>query len=149
MPQTGGLLPYLSIKDNIDYKIDIASCSARKLGFDIYDKEKLKKRADELFSAFSLISLLNRKPHELSIGQRQRAVFVKTLCSNPKLVLIDEPTSSLDPEHGDILFKMIVDNCKNFNMAALIVTHDTKLVQSHGLRRLLYVKKTANSGCFM
>lgn len=148
MPQTGGLLPYLSIKDNIDYKIDIASCSARKLGFDFYDKAKLKKRADDLFSAFSLSSLLNRKPHELSIGQRQRAVFVKTLCSNPKLVLIDEPTSSLDPEHGDILFKMIVDYCKNLGMAALIVTHDTKLVMSHGLRRLLYVRKTANSGSF-
>lgn len=148
MPQTGGLLPYLSIKDNIDYKIDIARKSAHKLGLETDIKDRLLKRSDALFDAFSLGDLLNRKPHELSIGQRQRAVFVKTLCSNPKLVLIDEPTSSLDPEHGDMLFKMIVECCKNENMAAIIVTHDSNLVLSHGLRRLEYVKKTANSGSF-
>ena len=100
-------------------------------------------------SQFSMDSLLDRYPHELSIGQRQRAVFLKTISHKPKIVFIDEPTSSLDPEHGKILFESIVSLSRQLDMCALVVTHDLLLVKNFNLKSLSYAKIDANEGQFV
>lgn len=149
MPQTGGLIPYLTIKDNLKIQIDVASDARNKLTSQKVNKKEILEKSYDNLKNFGLSDFLDRYPHELSIGQRQRAVFFKTLCHNPRVVLIDEPTSSLDPEHGQMLFSNIVTVCSNQNMCALVVTHDLDLVKNNNLPSLEYQKIDGNTGEFV
>ncbi len=149
MPQTGGLIPYLSIKDNLKVQIEVASDARNKLTHQKVNKKDLFEKSYENLKTFGLSDYLDRYPHELSIGQRQRAVFFKTLCHAPRVVLIDEPTSSLDPEHGQMLFSNIVTVCSSQNMCALVVTHDLDLVKTNNLSSLEYQKMDGNTGEFV
>ena len=71
-----------------------------------------------------LESLLHKYPSELSIGQRQRALFLRALSHQPRLVLMDEPTSALDPDNAHTLFSLIEDIAHRAKMSVIIVTHD-------------------------
>ena len=149
MPQTGGLIPYLTIKENLKLQIEVSADSFYKLEGKKLDTKALYQEVHEKMSQFSMDSLLDRYPHELSIGQRQRAVFLKTISHKPKIVFIDEPTSSLDPEHGKILFESIVSLSRQLDMCALVVTHDLLLVKNFNLKSLSYAKIDANEGQFV
>ena len=148
MPQSGGLIPYLTVKENLKLQIDVGSESFFKLTGRKNDKKALFQDVLEKCRIFSLDTLLDRYPHELSIGQRQRAVFLKTVSHKPKIVFIDEPTSSLDPEHGKILFENIVSLSGQLDMCALVVTHDLDLVKEFSLKSIAYQSVDAKSGCF-
>lgn len=78
-----------------------------------------------------LTAHLHKLPEQLSIGQRQRALFIRSIAHFPKLLLIDEPTSSLDPDNAVILFKLIEEIAADTQMGVLIVTHDLKSVASY------------------
>lgn len=149
MPQTGGLIPYLTIKENLKLQIEVSADSFYKLTNKKLDTKKMYQEVLEKMQKFSMDSLLDRYPHELSIGQRQRAVFLKTISHNPKIVFIDEPTSSLDPEHGKILFDSIVSLSRQLDMCALVVTHDLNLVNKFSLKSLSYQSLDAQSGRFV
>ena len=121
MPQTNGLLPFLSVFDNLKVQIDI-SCKS-------YSQDKRQALLDDallMVKTLGISDCINKKPHEMSIGQRQRASFIRSIAHRPYLVLIDEPTSALDPMHAQDIFSTIFDICKNYNLAALVVTHDQK-----------------------
>ena len=149
MPQTGGLIPYLTIKENLKLQIEVSADSFYKLTGKKLDTKVMFHDVIENMKKFSMDSLLDRYPHELSIGQRQRAVFLKTISHNPKIVFIDEPTSSLDPEHGKILFDSIVSLSRQLDMCALVVTHDLGLVKDFNLKSLYYEMVDANKGRFV
>lgn len=149
MPQTGGLIPYLTIKENLKLQIEVSADSFYKLTGKTLDTKEMYQDVLEKMLKFSMDSLLDRYPHELSIGQRQRAVFLKTISHNPKIVFIDEPTSSLDPEHGKILFDSIVSLSRQLDMCALVVTHDLNLVNKFSLKSLFYQSLDAQSGRFV
>lgn len=149
MPQTGGLIPYLTIKENLKLQIEVSADSFYKLTGKKPDTKVMFHEVLEKMQKFSMDSLLDRYPHELSIGQRQRAVFLKTISHNPKIVFIDEPTSSLDPEHGKILFDSIVSLSRQLDMCALVVTHDLNLVNKFSLKSLSYQSLDAQSGQFV
>ncbi|MGN1394095.1 MAG: ATP-binding cassette domain-containing protein [Succinivibrionaceae bacterium] len=114
MPQTGGLLPFLTVKDNIKLVQDFA----KKYSFGVND----------LCKTLGIEHLLNKYPHELSIGQRQRAVFVKSIAYEPQFLLIDEPTSALDPHNACLLVSEIKKTTVKYGIGAVIVTHDIDLV---------------------
>ncbi len=149
MPQTGGLIPYLTVKENLKLQIEVSADSFYKLTGKKLDTKEMYQDVLEKMQKFSMDSLLDRYPHELSIGQRQRAVFLKTISHNPKIVFIDEPTSSLDPEHGKILFDSIVSLSRQLDMCALVVTHDLNLVNKFSLKSLSYQSLDAQSGRFV
>lgn len=121
MPQTNGLLPFLSVFDNLKVQIDV-SCKS-------FSRDKRQSLLDDalfMVKTLGISDCINKKPHEMSIGQRQRASFVRSVAHRPYLVLIDEPTSALDPMHAKDIFSIIFDICKNYNLASLVVTHDQK-----------------------
>ena len=151
MPQMGGLIPYLNIEDNINLQIEVALSMRKKLGIKQNEtKKELKENALSLLKEFNLFELLKRFPQELSIGQRQRAVFIKAISHHPTLLLIDEPTSSLDPEHGDLLFNNIITFCKEKNVGSIVVTHDLNLVNKNNLKSLVYEREQgSNIGKFI
>lgn len=76
--------------------------------------------------------LLDRKPHEVSIGQAQRVGIIRALIASPSLVLFDEPLSALDATTQKHTARLISDLQDEEGFAALIVTHDLGYAAAHG-----------------
>lgn len=84
-----------------------------------------QRRCEELFDLLGLdISLLERFPPELSGGQLQRVVVAIALGSNPKLLLLDEPTTALDPESKEAMIGLLKTLQESMGFKMLFVTHD-------------------------
>ena len=90
-----------------------------------------------------LDGLLDKFPHELSIGQRQRALFLRAIAHKPRLLLIDEPTSALDPDNAQTLFELIDEIAHVSRISILVVTHDLKAAERY--RRYLYDREHSHS----
>ena len=70
---------------------------------------------------------MQKLPSQLSIGQQQRVSIARALINEPKLLLADEPTSSLDDENAVTVADMLSKLAKQFGTALVIVTHDQRL----------------------
>jgi peptide/nickel transport system ATP-binding protein len=82
-------------------------------------------KIEKLFAQVGLdISLLGRFPPELSGGQLQRVVIAMALSRDPKLILLDEPTTALDPKTRDIILDLLKTLQREFGFKMLFVTHD-------------------------
>lgn len=91
--------------------------------------ENVKRKFELLEKHIKTLKLtdhLDKKPEELSIGQRQRALFLRAIAHHPHLLLVDEPTSALDPENANNLFELIDEITHQERMSVLVVTHDLK-----------------------
>ena len=82
------------------------------------------KRAAELLETLGLAARLSRYPNQLSGGEQQRVSLARALINNPKIVLADEPTGNLDPEHSAEVWQMMIQLNKQREQAFVIVTHD-------------------------
>jgi ABC-type lipoprotein export system ATPase subunit len=90
-------------------------------------KSENEEVAKETLIRLGLESELYKKPSELSIGQQQRANIARAIINNPKLILADEPTSSLDDENTEIVFHLLKESALKCGAALVIVTHDQRL----------------------
>lgn len=87
---------------------------------------------DEAFRLLDRVGLLHmadKRADELSGGQRQRIGICRALIQNPKLLLIDEPTASLDPKTSRQIMRLITELCRERGLAAIINIHDVALAQ--------------------
>ncbi|MEV6070403.1 ABC transporter ATP-binding protein [Nocardia sp. NPDC052001] len=87
-------------------------------------RREARSHARELLDAVGLAGQENKRPAQLSGGQRQRVNIARALMNNPALLVIDEPTSSLDQERGAAIIDLIVRISREHNAATLLVTHD-------------------------
>jgi len=69
----------------------------------LYNVRRVRERIDELAAALDLGALLDRPAGQLSAGQKTRVALAKSLINRPELLLLDEPTASLDPDTGDLV----------------------------------------------
>lgn len=106
--QDYALFPFMTVEQNI------------KFGMKTKDKDKL----NYLLELTHLNGLEKRYPHELSGGQQQRVALARTLASDPKILLMDEPFSSLDTDLVDELRKDLKNIIKYQNITTILVTHN-------------------------
>jgi len=125
--QTGGLLPFLSVRQNIDLPRRLCGLAAGS------------ELVEDVIARLQLRPLLGKLPRQLSIGERQRVAFVRAISHQPDLLLADEPTAALDPVQARKLFDLIIDIVHQFQIAALLVTHDWDLVRDCGIRNIIGV----------
>ncbi|WP_372472880.1 ABC transporter ATP-binding protein [Capnocytophaga sp. ARDL2] len=91
------------------------------------NKNKNTEKAKELLQQLGLSDHITKNPSELSVGQQQRVNIARALINEPKIILADEPSSSLDDENAQIVAQLLQDLAKKYNAALLIVTHDQRL----------------------
>ena len=84
-------------------------------------------RAKYLSEQLGIEPLLKRKVFELSGGEMQRVSIARAMMNHPKIILADEPTSSLDDDNCDLVFQLLAENAREAGASLLIVTHDHRL----------------------
>ena len=90
----------------------------------LYSVKKLNEKIDYLVSKLRLESLLNRVTGELSSGQKNRISLAKAIINDPSVLLLDEPTASLDPEVGDFVRTFLENYKKERKVSILLASHN-------------------------
>ena len=91
------------------------------------DERSANVRAMKLLRAASVAHRASHLPGEMSGGEQQRTAVARALANNPEILLADEPTGSLDPNHAAAVFDLLLDLVRKQKMAMLFVTHDMNL----------------------
>lgn len=95
---------------------------------------------DDVEAAYSILERVglagyeNNRADELSGGQRQRVGIARAIIQRPKILLVDEPTSSLDPETSDAVMELLVEVADEENIPVLINIHDVHLAEEYADR---------------
>ena len=95
----------------------------------LYGVVEINKRVDEMVTDLNLKNFLYKKTGELSSGQKNRVSLAKSLINKPKLLFLDEPTASLDPDVGDFVREYIEKYKKNNELTILLASHNMKEVE--------------------
>lgn len=91
-------------------------------------KHEYRQRSTEILKAVGLEDWVNYYPQNLSGGQKQRVAIARALVSQPKLVLADEPTASLDSKSGRDVVEIMQTLAKEEGCTVLLVTHDNRIL---------------------
>lgn len=86
-------------------------------------------RAMKLLKAANVAHRAGHFPAEMSGGEQQRVAIARSVANGPEILLADEPTGSLDPEHATIVFDLLLDLVRKSKMSMLFVTHDMNLAK--------------------
>lgn len=89
--------------------------------------KKHSKRALNLLEKLDVANQAHKLPAQLSIGQQQRVSIARALMNEPKVLLADEPTSSLDDKNAENVIELLTSLSKEYKAALLIVTHDGRI----------------------
>ena len=95
----------------------------------LYGVKNLENRIKEISEDLNLNLYLNKKTGELSSGQKNRVSLAKSLINKPKLLFLDEPTASLDPDIGDFVRNYIEEYKKNNELTILLASHNMREVE--------------------
>ena len=95
----------------------------------LYGVSNLKEKIINLMDDLNLINFRNRKTGELSSGQKNRVSLAKSLINEPEILLLDEPTASLDPDVGDFIRSYIESFASKKNTTILLASHNMNEVE--------------------
>lgn len=109
------LIPYLTAKQNVEMPMLLSGFSGRS------------QRADELLDMVGLSHRKNSRLDQMSGGEQQRVAIAIALSNNPKLLLADEPTGSVDTATSKLILDVFRELNRAMGVTIIIVTHDTKL----------------------
>ena len=107
--QDYALFPHLTVKQNLEYPINYRNSDYK---------------IDDIIDLIKLPNSLNKFPHELSGGEQQRVALARSIISNPDLLLLDEPFSSLDLNLREEIRDDTLHLLQSSNVSTIIVTHD-------------------------
>jgi len=86
-------------------------------------------RAMKLLKLANVAHRATHFPAEMSGGEQQRVAIARAIANNPEILLADEPTGSLDPNHANVVFDLLLDLVRKSKMSMLFVTHDMNLAK--------------------
>ena len=95
----------------------------------LYDVKNLKKKIEILIEKLRLSEIINKLTGELSSGQKNRVSLAKSIINNPTVLLLDEPTASLDPETGDFVRSFLESYQKENKASILLASHNMSEVE--------------------
>ena len=95
----------------------------------LYDVKNLKKKIEMLSEKLRLREIINKLTGELSSGQKNRVSLAKSIINNPTVLLLDEPTASLDPETGDFVRSFLESYQKENKASILLASHNMSEVE--------------------
>ena len=95
----------------------------------MYEVSNIKEKIDTLVEDLNLNEFKNRKTGELSSGQKNRVSLAKSLINSPEILLLDEPTASLDPDTGDYIRTYIEDYAFKNQTTILLASHNMNEVE--------------------
>ena len=116
--QAFNLVPFLTARENLTMMASISGV----------DRGVIEDRATELLEELGLDDREKNLPEELSGGERQRVAIGRALVTDPDLILVDEPTASLDSERGAQVVEMLANEIRTRGKAGIMVTHDLRMV---------------------
>jgi molybdate/tungstate transport system ATP-binding protein len=114
LPQGAALFPHLSVWRNVAYALDGTRRERRTAAMAWLDR-------------LGLGALAERFPAQLSGGQKQRVALLRALARHPALLLLDEPTASLDAATGETIMAELIARTRELGIPALVATHDALL----------------------
>jgi len=117
--QSYNLIPFLSAVENVELP----------LMFEPYDRAALRRRALELLELVGLGHRVDHSPTKMSGGEQQRTAIARSLISNPKLILADEPTANLDHRTGATVVRLLRDLCTDLGVTVVASTHDPTVAE--------------------
>jgi putative ABC transport system ATP-binding protein len=117
--QSHNLIPFLTARQNVLFPLDLVG----KKG------EAAHNRVMELLEFMEISERADSLPALLSGGEQQRVAIARALANNPKLILADEPTASLDTERGKRVMGMLKKIARENQTAVIAVTHDARMVK--------------------
>ncbi|MED3884953.1 ABC transporter ATP-binding protein [Priestia aryabhattai] len=116
--QSANLIPYLTVRDQL---LLVTELKGNR-------NKEAKKRADDLLEKLGLAHRKHHYPESLSGGESQRVAIARAWMNNPEIIFADEPTASLDSERGRAVVQMLADEVKLRGKAAVMVTHDQRML---------------------
>lgn len=116
--QSYNLIPVLSLRENVEFPLLRHGLSVTRR----------RERAAEYLAAVGLSELMDRRPGEISGGQRQRTAIARALVTEPALVIADEPTANLDSRTSHDIIALLDRMRAQFNTSVVICTHETSLI---------------------
>lgn len=114
--QAANLIPYLNVTDQLRVVNVLAKNKKR------YEQE------EDLLGHFGLGHRIRNFPNELSGGEKQRVAIARALINDPKLILADEPTASLDSKRGREVVEMLAAEVRDRGKSGIMVTHDERVL---------------------
>jgi putative ABC transport system ATP-binding protein len=117
--QSNNLVPFLTARENLMLMASIAGSN----------KKDAAQRAHQLIEELGLAGRAHALATDLSGGERQRVAIARALMNDPQLVLVDEPTASLDSSRGKQVVESLMQEVKSRGKLGLMVTHDMAMAK--------------------
>ena len=137
IPQDFGLFPHMNAFDNIAYGLKIRGV----------DKDRIKENVLKIAEILEIKDMLYRKPDTLSGGEKQRVAFARALIINPKVILLDEPFTNLDPKLKVKAKNFAKKLREKIKFTAIHVTHDISEAIELG-DRIAYIENGVLKGIY-
>ena len=115
--QSSHLIPYMQVIDQLAFVGEQAGMRSKDA----------RQKAEQLLREIGLGHRLKAYPNVLSGGEKQRVAIMRAWMNEPKMILADEPTASLDAKRATEVMGMIRDNIRTNNSVGLMITHDERL----------------------
>ena len=123
VPQDFALLPQKKVWENVAYAM-------RAVG---HNRKEVRRKVPEILERVNIAHRADAFPHQLSGGEQQRVAIARALINNPPLLLADEPTGNLDPDHSWEIMELLASlNLRGTTV--LVASHDMMVVQRMGKR---------------
>jgi len=113
------LLSHLTLLENIE--IPMYSLEPKKI--------ERRKRAEFLIEKVGLSDKKHAFPNRISGGEKQLAAIARALANNPKIIIADEPTGSVDTETSAMIIDYLINHCRTNNLTMIIATHNIEIAK--------------------